>query len=95
MHSIFQGVGEREGRVYSELVSRAHHRMAHGVGRSGDIAAVQPKAAGSSLMAQLLNVMVLNALHIAGLTEVPKHSPAPLINRAIVVQYVTRNFEAI
>jgi O-phospho-L-seryl-tRNASec:L-selenocysteinyl-tRNA synthase len=47
--------------------------MSHGIGRSGDIAAVQPKAAGSSLMVQLLNLMVLDALHIAGLKEI-KHA---------------------
>ena len=37
------GVGEREARVACPLVARRHYRMAHGVGRSGDIAAVQPK----------------------------------------------------
>ncbi|WAR21169.1 SPCS-like protein [Mya arenaria] len=41
------GVGEREGRLYSSLVARRHFRLAHGIGRSGDITAVQPKAAGS------------------------------------------------
>jgi len=37
------GGGEREGRVYSALVSRRHYHLAHGMGRSGDIAANQPK----------------------------------------------------
>lgn len=37
------GVGEREARVACPIVFRRHHNMAHGVGRSGDIAAVQPK----------------------------------------------------
>lgn len=37
------GVGEREARVACPLVNRRHYRMAHGVGRSGDIAADQPK----------------------------------------------------
>ena len=37
------GVGEREARVACPLVARRNYRMAHGVGRSGDIAAVQPK----------------------------------------------------
>ncbi|XP_069487968.1 O-phosphoseryl-tRNA(Sec) selenium transferase isoform X2 [Ambystoma mexicanum] len=40
------GVGEREGRVASGLVARRHYRLIHGIGRSGDIAAIQPKAAG-------------------------------------------------
>ena len=52
------GVGEREGRVFSDMVLRSRFRMSHGIGRSGDIAAVQPKAAGSSLMAQIVNFMV-------------------------------------
>jgi len=64
------GVGEREGRIYSGIVAKRHYRMSHGIGRSGDIAAQQPKAAGSSLMLQLLNHMILDTLHIAGLTEV-------------------------
>ncbi len=37
------GVGEREGRVASALVAARHLRLAHGIGRSGDIAAEQPK----------------------------------------------------
>lgn len=38
------GVGEREARVASDLVARRHFRLAHGMGRSGDVAAEQPKA---------------------------------------------------
>lgn len=37
------GVGEREARVASDLVARRHYGLAHGIGRSGDIAAEQPK----------------------------------------------------
>ena len=37
------GVGEREARVASDLVARRHFRLAHGIGRSGDVAAEQPK----------------------------------------------------
>ncbi len=40
------GVGEREGRLACPLVARRHYGLAHGIGRSGDIAAGQPKAAG-------------------------------------------------
>ncbi|XP_072262472.1 O-phosphoseryl-tRNA(Sec) selenium transferase [Pyxicephalus adspersus] len=60
------GVGEREGRVASSMVARRHYRLIHGIGRSGDIAAVQPKAAGSSLLNKLTNSVVLNVLKIAG-----------------------------
>ncbi|CAL8385207.1 unnamed protein product [Arctogadus glacialis] len=60
------GVGEREGRVASGLVARRHYRLIHGIGRSGDIAAVQPKAAGSSLLNKLTNSVVLDVLRLSG-----------------------------
>ncbi|KJE96926.1 sec tRNA synthase [Capsaspora owczarzaki ATCC 30864] len=60
------GAGEREARVYSDLVARRHFRMAHGIGRSGDIAAIQPKAAGSSLIMKLVNIMCLDVIRLAG-----------------------------
>ena len=63
------GVGEREARVLSPLVARRHHRLCHGIGRSGDVAAVQPKAAGSSLLNKLTNCLALDALRKAGLTR--------------------------
>ena len=63
------GVGEREARVLSGVVRRRHFGLAHGVGRSGDVAAVQPKAAGSSLLAKLANALALDALKEAGLVE--------------------------
>jgi len=63
------GVGEREARVASDVVARRHWRMAHGIGRSGDVAAVQPKAAGSSLMVKMCTYLVLDALRMAGLKE--------------------------
>ena len=49
------GAGEREARVFSALVRRRHFGLGHGVGRSGDVASVQPKAAGSSLLYKLAN----------------------------------------
>ena len=61
------GVGEREGRCYSSLVARRCYYMTHGVGRSGDILAVQPKAAGSSLVATLAQYLALHALQVSGL----------------------------
>lgn len=63
------GVGEREGRVYSSLVARRHYYLAHGIGRSGDIVEVQPKAAGSSIMYKLTNKLAAHALTIAGLSN--------------------------
>lgn len=44
----------------------SHARLSHGIGRSGDIAAVQPKAAGSSLLMKLTNCMALDAIKMAG-----------------------------
>jgi O-phospho-L-seryl-tRNASec:L-selenocysteinyl-tRNA synthase len=60
------GVGEREGRVYSSLVARRHYGLSHGIGRSGDIAEQQPKAAGSSIIYKLTNSMACHALELAG-----------------------------
>ncbi|XP_053560060.1 LOW QUALITY PROTEIN: O-phosphoseryl-tRNA(Sec) selenium transferase [Bombina bombina] len=60
------GVGEREGRVASSLVSRRHYRLIHGIGRSGDISAVQPKAAGSSLLNKLTNAIMLDIIKMSG-----------------------------
>lgn len=44
LHNV--GVGEREGRVACPMVARRHFRLAHGIGRSGDVAAEQPKVGG-------------------------------------------------
>jgi O-phospho-L-seryl-tRNASec:L-selenocysteinyl-tRNA synthase len=63
------GAGEREGRVFSGLVWRRHFGFGHGIGRSGDIAAVQPKAAGSSLLYKLTNRLALHAAQLCGLTR--------------------------
>jgi O-phospho-L-seryl-tRNASec:L-selenocysteinyl-tRNA synthase len=56
------GVGEREGRVYSSLVSQRHYGLSHGMGRSGDITEPQPKAVGSSVLVKLTLLMVLDAV---------------------------------
>lgn len=61
------GVGEREGRVFSSLVAKRHFHFSHGIGRSGDIAEVQPKAAGSSVVYKLTNKMAAHALSLAGM----------------------------
>jgi hypothetical protein len=42
------GVGEREGRVACPLVFRRSYGLAHGIGRSGDISAEQPKVCACS-----------------------------------------------
>lgn len=67
-HNI--GAGEREARIFSPMVARRHFHFGHGVGRSGDVVAVQPKAAGSSLLVQLTNAMARDVLREAGMRSV-------------------------
>lgn len=57
---------------------RGVNRMSHGVGRSGDIQAEQPKAAGSSLMAKLASLLTRDALEIAGLRDLAPVTIVPL-----------------
>jgi len=61
------GVGEREGRVICDLVRQRHFGLTHGIGRSGDVMAEQPKAAGSSAIVQLTRYLTLDAIHLAGI----------------------------
>jgi len=60
------GVGEREARIASDLVAKRHYYFGHGIGRSGDISEVQPKAAGSSLINKLTNCLVLDLIKMTG-----------------------------
>ena len=48
-------------------------RLAHGIGRSGDITAVQPKAAGSSLLMKLSNSLALDVIKLSGKLLYIKH----------------------
>lgn len=72
------GAGEREGRVFSPLVLRRHFHMSHGIGRSGDLAADQPKACGSSIMYKVTNLLVLDALRMAGVLHVERALVVPM-----------------
>lgn len=72
------GVGEREGRIFSGIVARRHFHLSHGIGRSGDLEEVQPKAAGSSLIYKLTSCMMLQALHISGMTSVKRCLLVPM-----------------
>ena len=78
------GVGEREGRVWSALVRARHWGFAHGMGRSGDIAATQPKAAGSSLLVALTNALALSAVRECGLTSTAAALVLPLATGASI-----------
>jgi O-phospho-L-seryl-tRNASec:L-selenocysteinyl-tRNA synthase len=79
------GAGEREARLASGLVARRHFRMAHGVGRSGDIAAVQPKAAGSTVVAKVAASMTLDLLHMAGLQRAARCLLLPVATGMAIV----------
>ena len=63
------GVGEREGRIYSSIVSSNLLCLPHGIGRSGDINAPQPKAAGTSVMFEMVRIMLLDAIKVMGIKE--------------------------
>jgi len=56
------GAGEREGRIYSPLVSQRHSGFGHGIGRSGDVMEAQPKAVGSSALLRLTLRLTLDAV---------------------------------
>ncbi|CAH8549472.1 unnamed protein product [Schistosoma turkestanicum] len=60
------GVGEREGRVLVDFIRRRHYGFTHGIGRSGDVTAIQPKARGSSLICRLTNQLLLDWLKRSG-----------------------------
>ncbi len=73
-------LGEREGRVASPAVSRLASGFHHGLGRSGDLAEAQPKAAGGSLMYYFANKLSTDAIRRFG---------APNIKRAMVFPLAT------
>ena len=64
------GVGEREGRVYSQLVQRRILVCTTELDGSGDVSAEQPKAIGSSIIAKLANILVADAMKISGLQSI-------------------------
>uniref|UniRef100_I3MKY4 O-phosphoseryl-tRNA(Sec) selenium transferase n=1 Tax=Ictidomys tridecemlineatus TaxID=43179 RepID=I3MKY4_ICTTR len=53
-------------------------RLIHGIGRSGDISAVQPKAAGSSLLNKITNSLVLDIIKLAGVHTVANCFVVPM-----------------
>ena len=72
------GAGEREARVYSNLVRRRNMGFGHGIGRSGDVDTVQPKAGGSSLIYKLTNRLALHASKLCGIIKTEKCLVLPL-----------------
>ncbi|TPP42841.1 Soluble liver antigen/liver pancreas antigen (SLA/LP autoantigen) family protein [Leishmania donovani] len=74
------GGGEREGRVVSALVRMRHFHLTHGIGRSGDLFSEQPKAAGSSLLYKITNVLMLDLIRQA---ELMKEAEAVQLQRTV------------
>ena len=72
------GVGEREARVICPLVASRHFGLGHGIGRSGDIAEEQPKAAGSSLLYKLTNALAADAIKRAGAADIKEALVLPV-----------------
>jgi O-phospho-L-seryl-tRNASec:L-selenocysteinyl-tRNA synthase len=72
------GLGEREGRVASPAVSSLAHGFHHGVGRSGDLAEAQPKAAGGSLMYFFANKLSIDAMKRFGAPNIKKAMVFPM-----------------
>ncbi len=62
-------VGEREARVFSSYVESLAAGFNHGVGRSGELNAPQPKAVGASIMQQVANNVALDAIRKLGLSN--------------------------
>lgn len=64
--------------MYSDLVRERNFSLSHGIGRSGDVNAIQPKAIGSSLIVQLTKFLVLHSFKIMGLNCIKDALVLPL-----------------
>jgi O-phospho-L-seryl-tRNASec:L-selenocysteinyl-tRNA synthase len=71
-------VGEREARIASPYIGRLAAGFNHGIGRSGQLNAPQPKAAGASLMQQVTDAVALDAIRKLGLSNVRAGLVTPL-----------------
>jgi O-phospho-L-seryl-tRNASec:L-selenocysteinyl-tRNA synthase len=71
-------VGEREARIASPFIGHLSAGFNHGVGRSGQLVAPQPKAPGSSLMQQVANNVAVDAIRKLGLSNMKSGIVTPL-----------------
>ncbi|XP_037954887.1 O-phosphoseryl-tRNA(Sec) selenium transferase [Teleopsis dalmanni] len=60
------GLGEREAKIVCKLVAQRHYNFGHGIGRSGDLLEPQPKAAGSTILSNLTNALLLELIKEMG-----------------------------
>ena len=88
------GIGEREGRIISPLVHQRNYGLVHGIGRSGNINDLQPKACGSSLLVQLTNSLLKNLLHSIGMNFIKDIIILPFATgMALTLSYLTLRLE--
>jgi len=84
------GIGEREGRIYSNIVKKRNFGLIHGMGRSGDVTELQPKAVGSSLLVQLSISLVINLLQDIGMNFIKNLIILPFATgMAITLSFLT------
>ena len=55
--------------ILSPLVARNHFYLKHGIGKTGDITSVQPKAAGTSLLSKIANSFAGDVMKMQGVTS--------------------------
>lgn len=71
-------IGEREGRISTPLLYELSGGFIHGIGRSGDIKASQPKAVGGSVLNNLTDSMITYFLKEMGLQNISGSLTVPL-----------------
>ncbi len=71
-------IGEREGRIATPYLGDLCANFCHGVGRSGNLTAAQPKAAGASLMQNLTNKLVLSLITSVGIPNLKGALTVPM-----------------
>lgn len=62
----------------SGLVAKRHYNFGHGIGRSGDLLEAQPKAAGSSILSELTNLLLLDLIKFLGIKTTTKSVIVPM-----------------
>ena len=71
-------LGEREARAPTDLIDQTTFGFNHGVGRSGNISAPQPKAVGASIMQSLINTSMLSFIKNLGINNLKSACVLPL-----------------
>lgn len=88
------GIGEREGKIISQMVHDRNYGLVHGIGRSGNIYDLQPKAAGSSLLNRLTNSLMKNLLKSIGFSFIKDLIILPFATgMALTLSFLTLRLE--